>query len=89
VLYITSRRFVDRTNSVTNVKIYSNAKAVELSLNGNSIGKNNTATNCVFVWENVSLKPGENKIEASAQFDGTNLTDNCVWNLTNSVPAAR
>jgi beta-galactosidase len=88
-VYITSRRFVERTNSVTNVKIYSNAKAVKLSLNGNSIGKNNTATNCVFVWENVSLKPGENKIEASAQFDGTNLTDNCVWNLTNSAPAAR
>jgi len=34
VLYITSRRYTERTNHLTQVKIYSNATRVELSLNG-------------------------------------------------------
>ena len=38
VLYITSRRFTERTNAVTDVKIYSNAQQVELLVNGNSLG---------------------------------------------------
>ena len=36
VLYITDRRFTERTNAVTDVKIYSNARTVELLLNGKS-----------------------------------------------------
>ena len=81
VLYITSRRFTERTNAVTDVKIYSNAKEVELSLNGNSQGKRNDGTNGVFVWKNVTLSPGENQIEARAERDGKNLNDSCVWAL--------
>ncbi|MGH7953966.1 MAG: DUF4982 domain-containing protein, partial [Limisphaerales bacterium] len=82
VLYITSRRFTERTNVVTDVKIYSNANEVELSLNGISQGKNSDGTNCVFVWKNVQLKPGENQVEAHAERDGTNLSDSCSWTLT-------
>ena len=52
VLYITSRRDSERTNAATNIKIYSNAQQVELSLNGTSIGKNNVSTNGVFLWSN-------------------------------------
>jgi beta-galactosidase len=81
VLYITSRRFVERTNSTTNVKIYSNTKKVELWVNGISQGTNNVGTNCVFIWQKIELNPGENKIEAEAENDGTNLTDSCDWIL--------
>ncbi len=81
VLYITSRRFNERTNAVTDVKIYSNAKKVELSLNGISQGRNSDSTNCVFIWQNVALKSGENKVEARAEIGGTNLTDSCAWEL--------
>jgi beta-galactosidase len=80
-LYITSRRFTERTNAVTDVKIYSNAKKVELLVNGVSLGKQLGATDCVFVWKNVKLNTGENKVETRAQDGGTNLTDNCVWTL--------
>jgi len=45
MVYITSRRFTERTNAVTDVKIYSNAKEVELLVNGSSQGKRADGTN--------------------------------------------
>ncbi len=84
VLYITSRRFADRTNAVTDVKIYSNASEPELFVNGVSQGKRNDGVNCVFVWKDVKLSQGENKISASSQAAGKPVTDECVWNLSPS-----
>jgi beta-galactosidase len=81
VLYITSRRFTGRTNAVTDVKVYTNVKSVELLVNGTSFGKQTDAADGVFVWKDVTLKSGENKIEARAEHDGTNLIDRCAWNL--------
>ena len=81
VLYITSRRFIERTNAVTDIKIYSNASEVELSLNGVSQGKHANDGNMVFVWKDVQLSPGENKVNATATRNGQNLNDSCAWNL--------
>jgi beta-galactosidase len=83
VLYITSRRFTERTNAVTDVKIYSNAREPELLVNGVSLGKQSVGTNCVFIWPNVKLAPGANQIEARAQSSGNGqtLTDACEWKL--------
>ena len=81
MLYITSRRFTERTNAVTDVKIYSNASKVELLLNGKSQGKRSDGANCVFIWKDVQLQPGENRVEAHAERDGKSLSDSCVWNL--------
>jgi beta-galactosidase len=81
VLYITSRRFTERTNAVTNVKIYANTGPVELLINGVSLGKVDSATNGIYRWSNVQLKAGENQVVAQAPHDGTNLMDQCVWNL--------
>ena len=81
MVYITSRRFTERTNAVTDVKIYSNTGEVELLLNGVSQGKRTDGTNCVFIWKDVSLKPGENRVEARAAKDGTSVTDSCAWTL--------
>ncbi|HEX4342341.1 MAG TPA: glycoside hydrolase family 2 TIM barrel-domain containing protein [Verrucomicrobiae bacterium] len=80
-LYITSRRFVERTNAVTDVKVYSNARRAELFVNGKSQGKTRNDGNAVFVWKNIQLKPGENTIEARASRNGEALTDQCVWQL--------
>ena len=80
-LYITSRRFTERTNAVTDVKIYSNAKKVELLVNGVALGEMRNATNCAFIWKNAKLKPGENQVEARAKLDGKSLSDSCVWTL--------
>jgi len=81
VLYITSRRFTERTNAVTDVKIYSNASKVDLLLNGISQGKRSDGTNCVFIWKDVQLKPGENQVESRAERNGQPLSDACEWML--------
>ena len=81
VLYITSHRFVDRTEATTTVKIYSNAPEVELFVNDRSLGKQMGADK-IFRWPNVVLANGENKIRAAA---GATLVDECVWRL-NAAP---
>ncbi|HEX4119496.1 MAG TPA: glycoside hydrolase family 2 TIM barrel-domain containing protein [Verrucomicrobiae bacterium] len=81
MIYITSRRFVERTNAVTDVKIYSNTQAPELFVNGISQGARNDGENCVFIWKNITLAPGQNKISARTQAGGQSLTDECSWVL--------
>lgn len=82
VLYITSRRFTERTNAVTDVKIYSNAKSVELLVDGVSQGVHTSGGNSVFLWKNVSLNNGENQITAKAERDGEALNDRCTWHYS-------
>jgi beta-galactosidase len=81
VLYIASRRFTARTNAITDVKVYSNAKEPQLFINGVSQGGRDGGENAVFIWKNLTLSPGENKISARAQAGGQALADECVWNL--------
>ena len=81
VLHINSQRFVERTNAVTEVKVFSNAKAVELFNNGRLLGKSSVATNGVFIWNNVVLAPGENHVEAKAVRNRQELHDECVWHF--------
>ena len=81
-LYIASRRFTARTNPATEVKVYSNASEVTLLVNGASQGKRADAVNGVFLWKDVTLKPGENRIQVQAQRRGQPLEDECVWTLT-------
>lgn len=81
VLHINSRRFTERTNPMTDVKIYSNAKQVELFLNGKSLGALSSGVDDVFVWKNVSLAVGQNRVEARALIKEREFRDECVWNL--------
>ena len=81
VLYITSRRFTDRTKATTDIKIYSNAGAVELSVNGKSEGRRDAGKNGVFLWQAVQLSPGQNQIDARAERNGKPLSDSCIWTL--------
>ncbi|HUC85499.1 MAG TPA: glycoside hydrolase family 2 TIM barrel-domain containing protein, partial [Candidatus Acidoferrales bacterium] len=81
VLYITSRRYIERTNAVTDVKIYSNLKHPELLLNGAVQGTPSGGEDGVYVWKGLTLAPGENKVSARAESSGQLLTDECVWRL--------
>jgi beta-galactosidase len=81
VVYITSRRFTVRTNAVTDVKVYCNAPAAELSVNGVPLGPRQNDGNSVFLWKDVKLTPGENKVEARATRNGHAVNDSCIWTL--------
>lgn len=85
VLYIASRRFTERTEATTVVKIYSNASEVELFVNGQSLGRK-TGSQGIFLWNEMKLKEGENDIRASAMISGVQRTDNCTWRYTMAVP---
>ncbi len=81
VLYITSRRFVQRTNAFTEVKIYSNAKQVELFVNGKSQGVTKPDELRICRWAKSNLVTGKNFIKAIAYADGGLIEDHCEWNL--------
>ena len=81
VLYITSRRYTERTNAITDVKVYSNAAEADLLVNGASQGTRTNDGNGVILWREVKLNAGANAIEARAQRDGRSLIDNCTWTL--------
>lgn len=81
MVYITSRRHVDRKHPQTEVKIYSNAKEVELLVNGESQGKATPNTVNTFRWYDIQLNDGKNLIEAVTSIDGRVYKDQCEWNL--------
>jgi len=80
LLYITNRRFVNRKNANTQVKVYSNLENVELYVNGISIGKKKVV-DAIVQWDAVKLTKGENKIEVKAAKSKTKYTDKCLWIL--------
>jgi beta-galactosidase len=83
-VYISSRRYSERVESSTPVKVYSNLKEVTLTVNGKDYGKGTLQQPGVFVWEGVELKESDNVVIASAKkADGTNVTDTVTnWKVT-------
>lgn len=80
MVYIAGRRFNQRTTAKTTVTVYSNSGTPTLMLNGKKIGgvKKGT-TNVHYIFENVKLQKGKNKLEAVA--GKTRLKDQVDWNL--------
>lgn len=78
VLHIASRRFTERKQAETLIKVYSNAAQVELTVNGRLQGKR-SGTNGVFVWESVTLDDGTNEVRAEAMIGDTARSDVCTW----------
>ncbi|MFY0601289.1 MAG: beta galactosidase jelly roll domain-containing protein [Cyclobacteriaceae bacterium] len=79
VLYITSKRHVFRDNPITIVKVYSNAENLVLTLNGQTISQKPEVQNKAYVWKNLELIKGENKIELTAEYKGRKIQDSCTW----------
>ncbi len=84
-VYISSRRFRNRTDSLIEVKVYSNCDTVALKVNGwhyplLSSGKP------VFKWENVRLDRDTNHIDVWGLRDQGTFTDSCTWYLFEKEP---
>ncbi len=82
-VYITSRRFTERSNGNSYVKVYSNCDSVELMVNDESF-EILKSTNHIFKWEDVALAEGENTIQVKGYSDNNTYLDNCIWNYEKS-----
>ncbi len=80
-VYITSRRWTDRTTAVTTIKVYGTVDSVTLTLNGVALGSAKTSTNHIYSWPNVTLAPGANSVQATGTRGGTTYTDTVTWTL--------
>lgn len=80
VVHIISRRFARRTEPVTRIKVYANAPAVTLELNGSSLGEV-ACKDRVCVREAVRLAPGTNRVVARADFPVGAVEDAVEWTL--------
>ena len=82
MLYISSRRYINRTNAVTDLKVFTNAPTAELFINGKSVGSMKADNQRTIVWKNVTLNSDDNKIEVKAKSGNVLLTDTCLWTLS-------
>ncbi len=82
MVYITSRRFVDRSTDRADVKVYSNAETVMLSVNGKTLPSVKVSDH-IATWQNVPLSSGENRLAVNGTTAGGQaVTDAVVWNRT-------
>lgn len=79
VLYISSRRYVNRPNTTVDVKVHSNLDAAQFSVNGMTVGTR-TSTDHIFLWTGVVLFPGANTLAVTATQGPTTYTDKVTWN---------
>jgi beta-galactosidase len=91
MVYITARRYTDRSYPITNVKAYSNAGQDRLILdnNGSVVGKPGSCDQNVCTWKNVRLNPGDNRITVTGAFGSRRIADHVTWTLQDRSGAVR
>lgn len=77
-VYITQRRWQERSSPRQTITVFSNQSDVELIVNGASLGQQPNSGMGSFVWKNITLRSGDNTIEAvdrlSGKSDKTTIT---------------
>lgn len=79
-VYVTSRRWTQRTVAATTVKVYGTADSVTLSLNGKVVSTKTSATH-IYTWP-VTLTPGQNVVTVTGTRAGKTFTDTATWTLS-------
>ncbi len=86
VLYLTSKRYTNRSSASTTVKAYSNlGQSIELLINGVSQGTRNDADG-VLEW-NITLDTGINNVVVRTT-SGTSRSDSATWSVAARLQAA-
>lgn len=80
-VHINGRRYVDRAYPLTDVRIYSNAPATNLLLNGQPLGEMRDCPMQVCVWPDVRLAEGANQLVARGEFASGPVEDSVEWQL--------
>jgi beta-galactosidase len=83
-LHICDERNIRRTNSSANVMVFSNTGAVELFVNGMSMGKKSPDNFSTVTWPSIKLLTGKNNIVVKAANKGVEITDSCEWNVADN-----
>lgn len=80
VVYITQRRNNIRERRTTTVTVYSNVGTPCLTLNGRNLGTPKRGnTDVHYIFENVRLDDGENRLQATAGTTGKQYSDIISW----------
>ena len=80
VLHITSKRHLFRYDKQTDVKVYTNLKSVQLTVNGKNKGEKSPVDG-IIIWKEIELKQGNNGIHVEGKIGNKTLTDDCTWVL--------
>jgi beta-galactosidase len=91
-VHIVGSRLETRVDRRQTIRVYSNLPEVELFAGGRSQGRR-TGERGIFVWEDVNLRPGINRLEAratgsisdSAQAGSVTVNDRASLNITSSA----
>ncbi|WP_051293392.1 glycoside hydrolase family 2 protein [Olivibacter sitiensis] len=81
MIYLANRRDKERTQATTKVQVFSNLAKVTLLVNGKELAGQHGVNGKHWVFENVTLQKGVNKIEARGESDGQVLADEMEWTL--------
>ncbi len=80
VLHITSKRHLFRYDKQTDVKVYTNLKSVQLTVNGENMGEKSPSDG-IIIWKGIELKQGNNGIHVKGKAGDKTITDDCTWVL--------
>ena len=81
MLYLTSRRFTNRTHALTDVKAYCNLREATLYVNGKKISTQRPDDIKRIIWHDITLQKGENKIKVVGKNGKKKLADETIWTL--------
>lgn len=62
-----------------NIRVYGNVEKAELFVNGDSKGVKSQIEKGIFIWKNLQLPEGENKILVKETKGSIQVEDVCIW----------
>lgn len=82
MLHLCSSRFTRRSFPTAQVKAYTNVGSATLYVNGEKVGTEKADSLNRVVWDNVTLRRGDNVIEVTAGKGKRRMTETCTWTLS-------